>query len=313
MSTQQHISRRRFLALCLASGLGMRVSTALAAVNPRVIVLLSGNEAPYRQAFAALRAALIDLPLQVQLPTEALPLQADALLITLGQKAAQQAAQQKFPGQVLAALIPEAANEAIVADLPDDMARRWSALVLDQPWARQLALTRKVLPKAAKLGLVYSNGSAGDIAGMRVAASRLNLALDARQLKSEAELFPTLRQMLDGVDAMLAIPDAQVINRSTLQGYLLSAYRANVPVIAYSQALVEAGALAGVFSTPEDVGLDLADLLSRPSQGRIASLSRLTYPRRFSLKINHSVARSLGLVMPDEEQLRRQLESASGS
>jgi len=309
----QHISRRRFLALSLASGFGLGVRPALAAENPRVIVLLSGNEAPYRQAFAALRAALMDLQLQAQMPTEALPRQANTLLITLGQKAAQHAAQQKFPGQVLAALIPQAAYEAIIEAMPAEISQRWSALVLDQPWARQLALARKVLPKAAKLGLVYSNDSGGDLAGMRVAASRQNMTLDARLLKAESELFPTLRQMLGGVDAMWAVPDAQVINRSTLQGYLLSAYRANVPVIAYSQALVEAGALAGVFSTPEDVGLDLADLLSPLSQGRMASMPRLTYPRRFSFKINHSVARSLGLVIPDEEQLRRQLESASGS
>ena len=291
----------------------MGARLARAAESPRIIVLLSGNEAPYRQAFTTLRGALMDLQLQVQMTPEALPRQADTVLVTLGQKAAQQAAQQGYPGPVLAALIPRAAYQAIVAGLPEERARRWSALVLDQPWPRQAALVRGVLPKANSLGLLFGNSIAGELDEVMAAARLQRLALDARQVGGERELFATLRQQLDGVDAMWAIPDSQVINRSTLQGYLLSAYRAGVPVIAYSQALVEAGALAAVYSTPEDVGLDLAALLAPLTNGRPLITPRLSYPRRFSLKINHSVARSLGLVIPDESQVRRQIESMSGS
>jgi ABC-type uncharacterized transport system substrate-binding protein len=309
----QHTSRRRFLALCLASGFGLRAWPALAADNPRVIVLLSGDEAPYRQVFAALRAARMELQFQVLLPTEALPRQAGTLLIALGQKAVQYAASQNYPGPVLAALIPRAGYRSVIEAMPAAALQRWSALVLDQPWPRQLALVRQVLPKARTLGLAYGDGSAEELPGIRAATGRFDLALDARRVGDEQELFSTLRQLLGSVDAMWAIPDSQVINRSTLKGYLLSAYRANVPVFAYSQALVEAGALAGIYTPPEDVGLDLADLLPGLLEGHPAGGARLVHPHRFKLKINHGIARSLGIVLADEEQLRRQIESRSGS
>lgn len=278
----------------------------IAAGNEDVTILLSGEEEPYRQAAAAMKAALPGRAVRI-LASSASLADESGLLVALGQKAARQAASQGYRDPVLAALIPRASYQAVLAGLSADAQRRWSAVVLDQPWSRQFALIRLLLPKARRLGLLVSNGGGDYLREIRAAAADQGLTVDVRQVNDEREMYSELRQLLRGVDAMLALPDSQVINRNTLESYLITAYRSRIPVIGYSRAMVDAGALAAVYSTPEDVGREVAETISGFSQGRFA------YPRNFSVKLNHSVARSLELPIADEATLRQQLERGAGS
>jgi ABC-type uncharacterized transport system substrate-binding protein len=85
-------------------------------------------------------------------------------------------------------------------------------------------------------------------------------------------------------------------------GLLLTTYRAQVPVVGFSEGLVKAGALLGLFSTAQQMGKQGAEIVSRVLAGD-AGLPAPQYPRYFTVRINNSVARSLGISLPDETAL----------
>jgi ABC-type uncharacterized transport system substrate-binding protein len=110
--------------------------------------------------------------------------------------------------------------------------------------------------------------------------------------------------VLRGSDAFIAIPDPLLSRPSSARTILLTSYRFQKPVIAFSRAYVEAGALAAVFSTPESVAADVASWLDAGS-GKTLKLPGLRGPASFEIAVNRQVARALGIRVPDDDELRR--------
>jgi len=297
----------------LLGALGLRPGRSRSAVVDQVVVLLSGNDEPYREAAAAIKAGLPGIAVRVVSLPASPDDDAKAPLVAVGQKAAQQVADQGYDGPVLAAMLPGSTYQALLAGLAPSVRRRWSALVLDQPWERQFGLMRLLLPKARQVGLLYSNGYGNVLADARAKAAAVGLTLQASELADTRQLFPSLRQLLAKVEVLWALPDREVINRNTVEGYLMSAYRAGIPVIGYSRALVDAGALAGVYSTPGEIGRQAAEILARFLNDGAAQQTAIHLPRYFTVKVNYSVARSMELHIPTEADLKARLELGTDS
>ena len=62
-------------------------------------------------------------------------------------------------------------------------------------------------------------------------------------------------------DIFIPVPDSRLINIATAKWILQLSYRYRVPVIAYSMAYLNGGALAAIYSSPENVGRQTADLI----------------------------------------------------
>jgi len=97
-----------------------------------------------------------------------------------------------------------------------------------------------------------------------------------------------------------------VFNASTAYGMMLTSYRAQVPVIGFSEGLVKAGALLGLYSTASQVARQGAEIAGRFLTGD-AALPAPQYPRYFAVSVNHTVARSLGISLDDDATLASKL------
>jgi putative tryptophan/tyrosine transport system substrate-binding protein len=139
--------------------------------------------------------------------------------------------------------------------------------------------------------------------------------MELESLKSPEELPSSLKRVLARSEALLALPDAQVYNQSTLQGILLNAYRSGAPVFGYSAAQVKAGALAAVYSTPEQIGSHAAELLLKAGDGNKWTLPAAQHPRYFNIAVNREVSKSLGFSIDEDivlhEKLKRNAKSES--
>ncbi len=107
-------------------------------------------------------------------------------------------------------------------------------------------------------------------------------------------------------DVFLALPDARVVNADTAQNLLLTSFRLRAPVVAWSAGYVRAGALAAVYTTPAQAGAQAAELARALLRG--AAVPAPQYPRTYSIAINRQVARSLGLEIDDEAQIRERMQ-----
>lgn len=306
-------TRRRLPWLALACLLLLALPVRAQAEDLRVWLLLPENSGSYSDTAKATLAALPrNTSGQISLLDEggnwANAIAPNDLIVPLGMHATKAALQAKPQARVLAALIPRQTAGALAEET--SAGRRFSALVLDQPLERQMALIRLTLPKATKVGAII--GKHGPKAELARAAAQTGLHLQIEAVETQGELFASQRELLRDNDALLAVPDASVLNQTTLMSYLITAYRARVPVFGFSQNLVEAGALAAVYSTPEQMGHQLAELIAEMQSIKSFKPGLVIHPSRFKILINRQVARSLDIRVAPDDSIQKQLETRSG-
>jgi putative tryptophan/tyrosine transport system substrate-binding protein len=310
------VSRRLGRLLPLA-GL-LLAGLASAADQPyRIELLLSQGNGPYQALAQALDDELAalgreDLRLRQSLVEAHDPdaIASADLVVTVGSRASRILHPLPARGQVLHVLIPSTAHPFPPPQGGNGV--RHSAIYIDQPWSRQLNLIRLTLPGVERVGILLGSTS-------RELRKELEQAITARHWQAQFGLVPDdgnylgpLRRLLEQSEVLLAVPDQQVFNRQNLQGILLSSYRREVPMIGFSPGYVRAGALAAVYSTPEQIATQavrwIAPLLADPDH----LLPPPRHPDYYSVAVNHQVARSLGLRIPGEEDLLQGLQALEG-
>lgn len=233
-----------------------------------------------------------------------------SLVIAVGAAAARAAAKIAGNVPVLCVLVPRPTFERIAESTKRPRAAL-SAIYLDQPLARQLALIRLALPGKHRLGVLAGPDAKGQMARLRHTAAHSGFDILSESAEEENAIVPALNRLLPQVEVLLAVPDSVVYNRNTARSVLLTTYRHQRPVIAFSQAYVTAGALAAVFSTPSQIARQAAEIArTLPAN---AALPAPKYPSYFSVAVNRYVARSLSLEVADEAALYEELLRVDGN
>lgn len=227
------------------------------------------------------------------------------LIVPIGVKAARFVA-ENHSGQaaVLTLMVPRAAGERL--EWPSSLGRKKTSFVhIDQPASRSLDLIAEAFPKAHRIGMVISPESAGIARALGQEAGRRQLGLNLETVAAAEEVAVALRHVLRESDVLLLVPDALVVNAANAQNVLLTTYRHRVPVVGFSQGLSKAGAVTSVYSSPGQIGRQGAQMAQRWLES--GELPPPQPAAEFSLSFNNHVARSLGLALPNENDIRRRL------
>ncbi len=255
----------------------------------------------------ALRVRVIDLQ-ETERPVVA---ENSELVIALGVKALEVASKLKFTTPVLGVYTPLPSFNSLLAASGRDLGN-FSAIVLDQPYSRQMQLIKMLLPNAKSIGVMLGKTSSQYNELIKDAGERKAINISIETIHQETELIPKLQKLLDNNDALLAIPDPMVYSRETAQPILLTTYRHQKPVFGYSQSYVRAGALAAVYTNTKQLAKQAAEITVR-SQAAPGILPPPQTPKYFSLSINYQVARSLNVIVADEEKLYKKLLEAEAT
>ena len=225
------------------------------------------------------------------------------LVITLGIHAAIFAKNNIQNTPVISALIPKE-NPLLKEIIRSN--KQQSFHYLDQPLAYSLALIKALSNRFQNIGILVNANDTDTVAALRGPAEKLDLNLVIETVESNQNIGTGLNNLLDKIDVFLAIPDTGIHNKSTVSNILLSNYRKRIPLIGFSSAYVKAGALAAVYSSPEDIARQARDAI-------IAIFSKQPTPREqqmsdyFSVLFNTDVARSLGFPIKSENKLKKQM------
>jgi hypothetical protein len=222
------------------------------------------------------------------------------LVLAVGAQAASIALLSQF--DVLCVFVSKTGYDTLVRDnRPNFPHKSQSAIYLDQPFQRHLKLLAMALPKAQKIGLLYST-LPFELKQLRQSAYQHNVQLLEKSTVGGDALHGDLSALLDKSDVLLALPDAQIYNSYTIRNILLETYRRNVPLIGYSASLVKAGGLMAVISTPEQIATQtLATITQLLATGQFPAPE---YPQQFEVVVNREVARSLNLNLPEAVKLQ---------
>ena len=224
-----------------------------------------------------------------------------SLIVTFGLEAANFSDQLKPQMPVIHSYI----TEFQLQQHSDNMQHH--VILLDQPITRYLSFI-KLLLGSSKIGVIKSKSNAFDSEQIHNLNTSLGIQLDQRLFSSGDNPVNIVRDLIRKNDVLLSLPEPEVYNRNTLKGILLTAYRQNKPMISYSPSQVTSGALAAIYSSPQNIGHQISALLNKILQDLSFRPESVYFASEFDVRINQNVAKSLGLHLPDKEDLINQLK-----
>jgi hypothetical protein len=207
-----------------------------------------------------------------------------------------------FDGNQLYAMLPYQSRKNRLSPESESLAE----IYIDQPYRRYFDLIRTVIPRSSRVGLLIHTNDVEIINILAENASRFNLTIKPSVINDEGNIGEALGYILNDIDVLLALPDSRIHNSRTISHILTTAYRKNIPVVGFSSAYVKAGALAAIYTSPEDIAHQLSEVVVEfVSTGYVEK--RFQHATYFSVSINFEVARSLGLPLISPSEVKQTL------
>ena len=243
-----------------------------------------------------------------------LPAVGGQTVVTIGSRATRKALARYPEADILALLIPMTAWLELNSQASES--RHFAAVVIDQPLERSVMLGKLLKPDARHFGAVLGPAAGAIQASSLERVSAMGLDLHVQKLPPTANPISVLGAMMEVSDVFVAVPDRADFNRNVAKWLLRLSFRDKVPVIGFSSSYAEAGALASIYSSPENVGRHGAELLHKllearsPESASRAADWRAYYSKYYTLQVNEDVARVLDITVPPLDELYRKYRQA---
>ncbi|MET3495119.1 ABC transporter substrate binding protein [Variovorax boronicumulans] len=283
-----------------------------------VVRLSPGGEAPQNTGTTVAAAAEAERDrdrINAGVRTRGLRTTADAGLTVAVGLAASRAAVER-PGQetLLLAMLSRLDYETLKAASPALRRgdRRVAVLLRDPAMSDQLALIGAVLPQKHRIGVVATPESEPLVRELQRAAQGASPAWDVRveYAPDARSLAAALRNVVPQSDALMVLPDLIGDNQAATLSVLRAGAGAGLPVFGASEGLVRSGGLAAAVSTPSQLAQQARLLGQKVANAGNAGnnnqpLVEAATPA--TVRINATVARGLGLRLPEERELTDRL------
>ena len=184
----------------------------------------------------------------------------------------------------------------------------YTNIQITQPPCRYLNLIKTINKKWKRVGYLSTTANDARLPQLRECASKLNLTLIDVVINDNNSLPDATENLLRDSEVLLALPDSNIYNRHSVKNILLTAYRHRIPVIGFSDSFVRAGALAGVFSTSDQLARQVISIIKQHLYEDIGALQQNIPPAHFSAGINTQVAKALDVDVIDEAQIVIELQ-----
>lgn len=233
------------------------------------------------------------------------------LVVAVGTNATLAVVSKKTTTKILSAAIPKVSFEEIRSRYGQSASSinqvKLFALVLDQPLARRLDLIQEILPNTKSIGLVLGPATKNHANYYKTEIKRRNLVAHIKHVENADKIISSFDHVLNSSDVLLGLVDPLVFNRTSARNVLLTAYRWRVPLIGVSPAYVRAGAIAAVYSTPEQLGQQLAEKLAILARTGQSTYPVVDFAKYFKVAVNYQVAESMSIFIDTEENLAEKL------
>lgn len=161
-----------------------------------------------------------------------------------------------------------------------------------------LAQLQLLAPEVKRVGIMLSTTNNDPMVGEAIQAARnAGYTVIARRLSSERDVRAALRRLPNEVDAVWLLPDPLVVTPRNFQVLQAEAVAARVPVLAYSEGLVQAGALLCVAPDPNTIGRLAAEQLKRHFDGENIGVLGEAAPDTVRVVLNRETQDAIGLVI----------------
>ena len=225
------------------------------------------------------------------------------LIVTLGSGAAEIAMGKKTGKKLIASLITESAFLALAEQYYGSKSEALNAgagvVVIDQPLQRSIKLAAKVLPDLNHVGLMLGPSSKAKAPIFDKQLRDAGLTPKILSIATKDNPIHKIDPVMKVADVFIPVADSHLINVTTAKWILQLSYKYRVPVIGFSNNYVDAGALAAVYSSPDNVAKQTAEIIIEILEDDYQN-NKIHSPKYCTLKFNKNVAWHLGMKIRDE-------------
>ena len=208
------------------------------------------------------------------------------IVIAIGTEASKLLSKSSFDTPVLNIFLPRTAYRMHW----EGAGKKTGAIFLEQAPERYVRMTKALLPDARKVsGFMEYDRVVVNM--FKTSFAEKHIKFDAFDLTSD-NFIKNLKASLEDTDLLLIPAGHPALTPHRARWLLYMAYRKKVPVIAYSEQFVDAGALASIYSTPPQIGKQAAELIEKMLSRHELSKSPLpstVYPEYFMVETNRKV------------------------
>ena len=270
-----------------------------------LVVLLSNNYAPYRQAFEGMEEVLSaykDPPPVIQanfadrshvaiarMIREARP----RIIVTIGTAATIATLDMNMDMPIVFSM---------VLDPPEELIQQpgVTGVLLDIPAEVQLSWVRKICPDASRIGIIHTGSTVRYVERIREGARRLGFQVVPLLIND----ISTLPEMLDRVenraDVLLAVPDGAIYNTIISPQIILFCLQHRIPFMGLSGNFTRAGALFALDCDYTSIGEQTGEMVKEILSGRSPSEIPPACARKLIPSFNMRTARILGIKIPSD-------------
>jgi len=224
------------------------------------------------------------------------------IIITAGTRAAE--ITDKHNAIPILTIIPSAYTD--VDKLKSD--GNTALLHMTQPICRHIQLISLMNPGWKSIRMLSNDKDFNPLTAYQCANNK-ELLLYITNVNEFENTLNALNNALRKTDVLLALPSPDIYNTRTIKNILLSSYRNRVPVIGFSENFVNAGALAAVYSLPEQIGEKAADTVIDFFKNNNKFTENNIFPDKYEIKINRQVKRSLDIQVRSIDFLKQNMAS----
>jgi len=280
--------------------------------EPHSISIVYVGERSYtRKVIDTLYEQLESLPLSINtinLKHESLarsPLNNASLIISLGTQATKETLALHTQQPLLSLLIPSQTYRSLKKLRHHNTP--WKVIFIDQPLSRQLHFIQAMFGQQKTIATILGPYSKDIKKALKKVSRRNKQAIKIETIETNKQLIHSLRPLIQNTDILLAIPDPMTFNKKNIRSILLMSYHQGVPLIGFSRSYVKAGAIGAVFSEPEQISSQAADIIKAYIHNKQFT-ANTEYSRDYSIALNKNVARTLDLNLPNKKQIYKNMQ-----
>lgn len=231
------------------------------------------------------------------------------LIITIGSVAAEATMKKKPSVPLLTVLLTNSTFSALATEYYGSVSEahksKVSIIFLDQPFSRSLKLSKLLIPNMKTVGVMTgpTTSNKNKIIVNQVAA--LGIRSNIVTIKITDNPIHKLEPAIRASDVFIPLPDNRKINIATAKWILRLSYRYKIPLIAFSKSYLDAGALAAIYSSVENVAQQTSEFIRDFKVNRDGDSYK---PTDFAIEFNRTVAGSLKVKLNKEQFYREKIK-----
>ena len=165
----------------------------------------------------------------------------------------------------------------------------------------QMLKLKSVMPNLKKVGIIYDPNNTKYIVKEAVKiAKALRIDIVTEKVRTQKAVPKALRKLNGKVDALWLIADASVITRDSFNFIILYTLENNIPLMAYCEAFVLAGALMSLSENYLEIGKQAAKIVNDIADKKGNRFGTIVAPEHSYFIINIKTAKTIGINIPRE-------------